>query len=109
MSASPHRQVSVRVNTQVEEGMAEIVFALGLSPAPDRRKLPCDSEKGAWVCFSAGACEEGDYEAAAFFIFGILAPRVSERVGDNIRLSLRARQLGPLWWIYPYVMGAILR
>ena len=40
MSASPHRQVWVKVNTQVKEGMAEIVFALGLSPAPDRRKLP---------------------------------------------------------------------
>lgn len=90
-----HEQTWVKVNTHVDAGVLGIVSALSLFPTLQTiESCQGDGEKAAWVCFSFGPYWQSSWKETAAFVLGFLAPKLFEKVGDSIRLSLRPRQCG---------------
>lgn len=90
-----HEQVWVKVNARVDRGVREIVAALSLFP--DLQTIEsCEGNPGeaAWLCFSYGSRRHGCWEETASFVLGFLAPKLHQKVGDSIRLTIRACEYG---------------
>jgi hypothetical protein len=88
---SIHQQVWVKVNTQVDSGIAELIQAL--SSFPGLRTLEsCESGSGsAWVCFDYGDC---GWRPLAECIFGLIGPKLIAAFGDRVCLSLGIAESG---------------
>jgi len=84
-----HRQVSIKVNALVDQGIAELVMALNAFPALQTVES-CEGTKGGpWVCFTYGDSRECSWKPIAEFILEFLAPRLFTAVGDAASIALR--------------------
>lgn len=86
-----HEQVTVKVNAQVDRGIAELVTAL--SEFPEARTLEsCEGNgESAWVCFD---CGEEDWRSLSEFVFRVLGPRLMADFGDRISLNVGITESG---------------
>ena len=83
---SNHNQTWVKVNAQVDEGVAELVEALNMFPELwTTKSSQGDSQSPAWVYFSYGS---GHWQEVAKFTLGHLGPRLAQQLGDQARLSI---------------------
>ena len=80
-----HEQVWVKVNTQVDAAIADIVSLLNRIDGLQTLQS-CQGDKGrqgAYIYFSFG-----DWRNLCQFAFDQLGPRLREKVGEDARLSL---------------------
>lgn len=82
-----HPQVWIKVNAQVDAGIAGIVKALNAFPELQTIESCEGQTDGLWVCFSYGG--ERSWRAIAEFALGFFAPKLFERVGDAVQIALR--------------------
>ena len=81
-----HKQVQVRINARVDEGVAGLVSALSALPWIETVDS-CEGERGrddwpASVCFSCG-----DWRRASVFVHSRLAPALARLgVGESVRM-----------------------
>ncbi len=96
LAASPgHRQVWVKVNAHVDEGIAGLITALSEFPALQTLES-CQGGNGepAYVCFGYGRYAAHPWLDLAHFVLGFLAPRLAETVGELATLRIRTTTLG---------------
>lgn len=80
-----HRQVWVKVNAQVDEGIATLIEALNSFPGV-RTIESCEGrEDSAWVCFDRG---ETDWKSLSEFVFAIVGPPLMAKFGDRVLLTV---------------------
>lgn len=81
-----HKQVWVKVNAHVDEGVADLVEALNSFPELRTTKSSQgDDQSPAWVYFTYG---NGHWQEVAKFTLGHLGPRLAQQLGDQARLSI---------------------
>lgn len=85
-----HEQVWVKVNAQVDQGVAELIEAL--SEFPELMTVEsCQTDgEDVWVCFVSG---EG-WEHLSRITFESLGPRLMEEFGDRLTLSVQITESG---------------
>lgn len=85
---SAHEQVYAKVNVQVDQKIVKLVEALSAFPQLETLESCQDigGHRSSWVCFRYGT---NDWQDISKFVFGHLAPRLDQLVGDDISLSLR--------------------
>lgn len=80
-----HRQVWVKVNAQVDEGIATLIEALNAFSGV-RTIESCEGrEDSAWVCFDRG---ETDWKGLGEFVFAIVGPPLMAEFGDRVLLTV---------------------
>lgn len=82
-----HEQVWVKVNTQVDTGLAEIIESMNRVDGLQTLQS-CQGDKGhspAYIYFSFG-----DWQQLCGFVFGRLAPQLRQRLGDEARITVEA-------------------
>ncbi len=86
-----HEQVWVKVNAQVDRGVAEIIKVL--SAFPNVRTLEsCEgNDDSAWICFD---CGEEDWKSLSEFVFTVIGPHLMTNFGDRVSLSVRITESG---------------
>ena len=83
---SNHKQVWVKVNAPVDEGVADLVEALNMFPAlMTTESSQGDEQSPAWVYFSFG---REHWQELAEFTLGHLGPCLSDKLGDQVRVSI---------------------
>lgn len=91
-----HKQVGVKVNTDVDAGVADLVGVLNSFPAL-RTIESCEDIGGgaAWVCFhyvdKTGA---HPWSGLANFILGHFGPGLMEKIGDRAEISIYVTTTG---------------
>lgn len=89
-----HKQVWTKVNTNVDEGIKNLVDALSLFPRlRTLSSCQCLSDNRAMVNFCYGEDSYGAWRDLSEFVLGWFGPRLSERVGDDVALSVRVTTL----------------
>lgn len=92
---SRHEQVLVKVNVGVDRGIGQLVAALSLfQDLWTVESCQGPPEGAGWVCFGWGVSPQDGWRTLSEFVFGFLAPKLYQRVGDSVRLSIRAREYG---------------
>ena len=81
-----HKQVWVRVNTQVDEKIKPLIEAMSLF-AKLRTIESCQGEP-AWVCFSYG----DSWNELADFVCGYFGKRLMEKFGDRVSVSIHIEE-----------------
>ena len=83
------------MNAAVNGGIAELITALSAFPTLETIES-CQGEPGeaSWLCFYYGHYWEHPWREIVAFLFDFLGPRLLERVGDGIRLSLHVTETG---------------
>jgi hypothetical protein len=85
-----HKQVWVKVNAPVDEGMAALISALSVFPKL-RTIESCQGTNGrAWLCFEYGET----WQELAEFVLGFLGPKLTQEFGDCVDLSIRVAEAG---------------
>lgn len=80
-----HQQVWVKVNAQVDKGMAPLIEALSAFPGV-RTVESCEGNaETAWVAFD---CGEQEWEALARLVLADLGPALAEEFGDRLSLTV---------------------
>ncbi len=85
-----HRQVWVKVNAHVDEGIADLIRAL-VSFLRLRTLESCQSTaqaRGGWVCFRYGEDQPGCCRGLANFVVGYLGPGLAREVGDLANVAV---------------------
>jgi len=86
-----HRQTWVKVNTQVDSGIAELIQALNTFPGL-RTLESCESgSESAWVCFDCGDC---GWRTLAECVFDLMGPKLVADYGDRVCLNLGIAENG---------------
>lgn len=81
-----HRQIGIKVNAFVDEGVAPLVAALSSFSELETLESCQRDGDGPWVCFRFG---ENGWEGLVAFVFVFLAPSLEEAVGDDAEISVR--------------------
>jgi tRNA(Phe) wybutosine-synthesizing methylase Tyw3 len=92
-----HKQVWIKVNAHVDQGIVGLVEAL--SSFPHLRTISsCQGNppRGEEVTFVYGKDAHDGWKAQAEFVFGWFGPRLIEKVGDDVDLSIRVTTLGDI-------------
>ncbi len=86
-----HQQVSVKVNAQVDRGIAELISSL--SDFPELRTLEsCERDNDwAWVCFVYGT---DGWRSLAKFVFDTVGPPLVSKFGDRVNLNIGITEAG---------------
>ena len=87
-----HKQVWVKVNAPVDDGVAALVEALSAFPQL-RTRESCESLDGngtAWVWFTYGEDGPEDWRPLAEFVLGYLAPGLMQALGDRVNIGIDA-------------------
>ncbi len=93
-----HKQTWVKVNTLVDEGIADLVGLL--SSFPELRTIEScqgDAEHPAIVFFSYadnGAEDERSWQKLSEFTLGFLGPRLVRQLGDQVTLNITITSWG---------------
>ena len=84
-----HKQMWVKVNAHVDEGVAGLVGALSAFPQLQTIES-CQGTvpKGAWVCFRYGEDRPDACYDLAKFVVGYLGPGLAREVGDLADVSI---------------------
>ena len=92
-----HRQVWIKVNADVDAGIVRLVEALSSFPQL-RTTSSCQGNppRGAEVTFVYGEDVHDGWKGLAEFVLGWFGPRLIERVGDDVDLSVRVTTLGDI-------------
>jgi tRNA(Phe) wybutosine-synthesizing methylase Tyw3 len=92
-----HKQVWIKVNAHVDTGIVRLVEALSSFPQL-RTTSSCQGNppRGADVTFVYGEDVHDGWKALAEFVLGWFGPRLIERVGDDVDLSIRVTTLGSI-------------
>lgn len=86
-----HRQVWVKVNAQVDAGIASLIEALN-SFQGVRTVESCEGNgDSAWLCFD---CGEQDWSALCEFVFKVIGPSLMAEFGDRINLNVSITESG---------------
>lgn len=80
-----HHQVWVKVNAQVDEGVAALIEALNAFSGVRTIESCEGSEASAWVCFDRG---ETQWAELSDFVFALIGPPLMAKFGDRITLSV---------------------
>jgi hypothetical protein len=89
-SQAPHRQVFVKVNAPVDEGVAPLIEALGLFPALETvESCEGNNQRGPWVSFQYGCYWQDSWRPLVDFVLGFLAPELYLMVGDSVRVAIQ--------------------
>ena len=91
----PHKQVWVKVNAPVDQGIADLIQALSAFP----RLHTIESCQGgldnpAWVCFYYGDYWVNPWRDLADFVLGFLGPALAREAGDDVNVSIRVTGCG---------------
>jgi hypothetical protein len=90
-----HQQTWTKVNAPVDQGVSALVEALSrFHELETVESCQGDQNEGSWVCFRYGRYWEEPWRDLTEFVFGFLAPRLFEKVGDSAQLVLRPRAGG---------------
>jgi len=91
-----HKQTWVKVNTLVDEGIAELVRVLNSFPRLCTiESCQGDTEHPAVVFFDyANDGDEYFWRELSEFVLGFLGPRLSQRTGDSARLNITVTSWG---------------
>ena len=90
-----HRQVWTKVNAHVDEGVADLVFAL--SSFQGLRTLEScqgDPDGAAWVCFFMGEDREDEWPLLANLLLGRVGPTLARELGDLAHVSIHVTGAG---------------
>lgn len=83
--AKPHKEIFVKVNAPVDEGIASLVLALSRIPDLITIESCQGGPQDAFVCFHLGAWQEcGD------FLYGNLLPALSPDMRGQVALRMQA-------------------
>lgn len=90
-----HKQIFVKVNVEVDEGIAPVVSALSLFPelwtlgsCQGFFNKDGSERKAANVFFMYGHNKPHSWKSAAEFVFGFLAPKLIELVDDDASIAM---------------------
>jgi hypothetical protein len=86
-----HQQVWVKVNTQVDRGIAELVQALSSFPGLRTIESCESSSDSVWVCFDYGDC---GWRPLAECVFDMIGPKLMAAFGDRVCLNLGIAESG---------------
>ena len=90
-----HLQRWVKVNAAVDVGIVDLVSALAAFPKLETiESCQGGSAEALWVCFHYGDYWEHPWREMVAFLFDVLGPGLSERVGDGVTLSVRVTESG---------------
>ena len=81
----PHKQKMIKVNTYVDEGIADLIETLNCFKKL-RTIESCEGQRRATIIFTYG---QGKWNTMASFIFKFLAPKLIRGFGNKIDLSMR--------------------
>lgn len=91
-----HRQIWLKVNAPVDEGVIDLIAALSAFPRLRTIESCEDIGDGArWVCFQYGDEDlERPWQQLAEFILGYFGPGLQQQVGDRADVSIRVTTSG---------------
>ncbi len=88
-----HKQIYVKVNTPVDEGVAELIEALSLFPKlKTSESCEEDSPGKAWVSFYYGDYWDNAWSELSDFLFGYFSPKMNNYFNDDIDIVIRATE-----------------
>ena len=90
-----HREVPVKVNAWVDEGIAGLVTALSeFDGIVTLESCQGDVQSGAWVCFRYGSFQEHAWRELADFVLGFLGPKLAKEIGDRANVRVQVTSIG---------------
>jgi hypothetical protein len=93
-----HKQLWVKVNAPVDNGVSEIVSALSRFPLLETvESCEGDGNTGAWVCFRYGSYWNHPWRELAEFVFGYLAPNMNKAIGDDATVRVQVTSSGQIF------------
>ena len=107
MGMTRHEQVWVKVNTQVDRGVAELIEALSEIPHLMTVESCQTNGDSAWVCF---VCGQNDWRPLAHLVLEQLGPSLMEEFGDRISLNVgitESRQYRAEMTVFKGVISAV--
>lgn len=90
-----HREVPVKVNAWVDEGVADLVTALSeFDGIVTLESCQGDIQSGAWICFRYGSFQDNAWRELADFVLGFLGPKLAEEIGDRANVRVQVTSIG---------------
>ncbi len=86
-----HRQVWIKVNAQVDAGIASLIEALNAFPGIRSLESCEGAGDAAWVCFD---CNETDWKAISEFVLAVIGPPLMAAFGDRVTLTVTITDSG---------------
>lgn len=86
-----HQQTWVKVNAQVDAGVAPLIEALSAFSGIRTLESCEGKDDSAWLVFDAG---EENWEPLAKFVFETVAPTLAEDFGDRVNLMMTVSSAG---------------
>lgn len=87
----------MKVNAQVDRGIASLVEALNTFPEVRTIESCEGSHDSAWVCFDCGECTDcrkEEWKRLAEFVFGVIGPTLMAEFGDCVELTMSITESG---------------
>ncbi len=90
-----HRDVPVKVNAWVDEGIADLVSALSeFDGIVTLESCQGGSQSGAWVCFRYGSSRHNSWRELAEFVLEFIGPKLADELGDVASVRVQVTSFG---------------